>query len=678
MAIPVWMNESHNIVDIIHGVIPYNGLEAKIIENTMFSRLHRIFQSSMAFLTFPSNKVHRFEHSMGVMHLSGLFFFHSICNSGSTEIATLLNEIYLELANWLDTNEAARYLTNRAISDLKTERKAFLRPKDNKNKITYPDCDIFRQFTPVNLNVEDRFLYYTVYEAIRLVGLLHDIGHLPYSHITEFALQRLYQDAKIQFETGNQQSNTKLNEFLQIMAPHVAVNGHRSQIHEMIGQHLVEKIFTSIKEDVGITSGKDFLFIAAVFYTCERILKATPGENTIYADLHRIVDGVIDSDRMDYCYRDLYCAGISKEIPRCERILNSVQILYRRIPPFRKNKSCEKRKEEERKRCYFSFTSKALGQIDTLLQKRWDDFAFINYHHRVHKHELLLELTIYQLGLKALGLDSSQKRKKGNKGKPNNSIPSDISYLWQTIEAVYQSGAVDIQISQVDDEWLNSLLRHEFFKTFGDDYEARKIYHNDPSWNRLDELITGKRHYRSLFKRSGGFKRFDKNFCEKYGGTSWDENSTQYFFDSKLFELAKANKDEDFAAHYYEIVNKSLFRWLETPEAKEMNVLDCCLDENNFSVGISANDMESIYIVSSRPGNDPVPLTGRSSISTRLNRQKELFPSFHAYFLPKFDLDRNMYCDVDISKLQCVVAGIMADCMKDMMENLRQTKLQEN
>lgn len=677
MPYPDWMNESHNIVDIIHGVIPYNGLEAKIIENTMFSRLHRIFQSSLAYLTFPSNKVHRHEHSMGVMHLSGMFFFHSICNSHPKEIRILMDEINTELENWLNGGDNSKYLTISALTDLREEKKEYLRPID-KEKITYPDCDLYRRFTPVNLKTEDRFLYYTVYEAVRLVGLLHDIGHLPYSHIAEFALQRLYQDAKIQANSETQKKNKELQTFLHIMAPYETTDGHKSQIHEAIGQKLVEKIFTSIKEGIGNSYGTGLLFIAAVFYTSEKILKATPGENTVYSDLHRIVDGVIDSDRMDYCYRDLYCAGISKELPQCERIFSSVQILYRNPPSIEKNLS-KNVTTAERKRCYFSFTSKALGQIDMLLQKRWDDFSFINYHHRVHKHELLLELTIYQLGREALGLEQPKttQKKKTTKEKTSGGISSDISYLWQTIDTVQKPGAVDILISQVDDEWLNGLLRHKFFETYGESYQARRNYHNDPGWNRLDELITGQKHYHSLFKRTGGFRRFDMDFRAKYDGSTPDENNTRYFFDLKLRELVKADSEKSIAAQYYMSVNKSLETWLDSPDAKKMGIFDCYLDENNFSIGIGANDMESIYIVSSQAGNEPAPLKGRSNISNSLNSQKELFPSFHVYYLPEYDLVRNAYREVDIARLQSSIAGIMVKCMKEMLGSANQRKLEK-
>ena len=56
------MEKSKTIQDIIHGTIVYSGLESEIIRTPIFTRLQRVSQSSLAFLTFPSNKVKRFEH----------------------------------------------------------------------------------------------------------------------------------------------------------------------------------------------------------------------------------------------------------------------------------------------------------------------------------------------------------------------------------------------------------------------------------------------------------------------------------------------------------------------------------------------------------------------------------------------------------------------------------------
>ena len=43
--------EAHSFIDAIHGTIKYNGLERMIIESPVFMRLHRVYQSSLVYLT---------------------------------------------------------------------------------------------------------------------------------------------------------------------------------------------------------------------------------------------------------------------------------------------------------------------------------------------------------------------------------------------------------------------------------------------------------------------------------------------------------------------------------------------------------------------------------------------------------------------------------------------------
>jgi len=60
------------IKDNIHGYIEISDLAVKIIDTPEFQRLRRIKQTSSSFYVFPSLVHSRFEHSIGVYHLTGL------------------------------------------------------------------------------------------------------------------------------------------------------------------------------------------------------------------------------------------------------------------------------------------------------------------------------------------------------------------------------------------------------------------------------------------------------------------------------------------------------------------------------------------------------------------------------------------------------------------------------
>ena len=65
------MKKTHlDIIDPIHDFIRVSGPELKIIDSPIFQRLRRIRQLSGAHLTYPGAQHTRFEHSLGVMHIS--------------------------------------------------------------------------------------------------------------------------------------------------------------------------------------------------------------------------------------------------------------------------------------------------------------------------------------------------------------------------------------------------------------------------------------------------------------------------------------------------------------------------------------------------------------------------------------------------------------------------------
>jgi HD superfamily phosphohydrolase len=112
------------ILDPIHGIIRLSALELKFVDHALFQRLRNIKQNTFLYKVFPSAMHSRFEHSLGVMHLS------------------------YEILKNLQLN-SYRY----------------------QNK--YEKGDVFDGIDQLSLgNIQE----------LRLAALLHDIGHGPMSH----------------------------------------------------------------------------------------------------------------------------------------------------------------------------------------------------------------------------------------------------------------------------------------------------------------------------------------------------------------------------------------------------------------------------------------------------------------------------------------------------------------
>ena len=112
------------ILDPIHGIIRLSKLELQFVDHPLFQRLRNIKQNTFLYKVFPSAMHSRFEHSLGVMHLS------------------------YEIIKNLKLN-SYRYQSK------------------------YQDGHIFEGIGNLSLaNVQE----------LRLAALLHDIGHGPMSH----------------------------------------------------------------------------------------------------------------------------------------------------------------------------------------------------------------------------------------------------------------------------------------------------------------------------------------------------------------------------------------------------------------------------------------------------------------------------------------------------------------
>lgn len=119
----------HEFRDPVHGFIRVSTRERKVIDAPVVQRLRHVHQLSLSYLVYPGATHRRFEHSLGVMELAGqVFDVITATENLKDDVRDLLPEVMDE--------DAVRY--GRTV--------------------------------------------------VRLAALLHDIGHLPFSHGAEHEL----------------------------------------------------------------------------------------------------------------------------------------------------------------------------------------------------------------------------------------------------------------------------------------------------------------------------------------------------------------------------------------------------------------------------------------------------------------------------------------------------------
>jgi len=190
----------HRVRDPIHGFIHFSEEERRIIDSREFQRLRFVGQLALTYYVYPGAMHTRFEHSLGVMEMATRVF-ENICSKSGDLVSQSLKQIDL-------TIDAAR-------------------------------------------------------KVLRLAALLHDIGHLPFSHGGEVILPK----------------GTK---------------------HEDVSIAIIDYLTEFID--------------GLIFEGAANIAKLLIKKDQVIPELRflkSILSGPVDADRMDYLLRDSHHCGVS-------------------------------------------------------------------------------------------------------------------------------------------------------------------------------------------------------------------------------------------------------------------------------------------------------------------------------------------------------------------------------
>lgn len=525
------------ITDNIHGSIYLSRLESEMMSTSFFYRLHDIYQSSTVYMTFPANRTKRYEHCLGTLELVGELFFFSVSNASTqvrTKFLTCLTDEFQKIIKKRDrvsktfygkdgvtVEIMARYLTKGALKDLDTVKghikKGMLENCIHDSALGTQMVCFFDQLKVPSAKESGEdvlffaFLYQCALEAIRIAAMFHDVGHPPFSHILEETLRNLYKACSP--DSGNNFVTEKAEIVVERLGPFIGTHAQpdtilpapydlNSALHEQIGLKMLQLSFESVinslfnnlqerAEDFSCGLTHALYYITIVEFTFAILLEKAP----VFSTLHRMLDGPIDADRLDYVVRDTTNAGTQwGQIPY-KRIIRSAKLMI-----------------SEKDKLVLAFHEKVTDDLDDLLVTRYKIFSRINFHHRAVKTAHLMQRAVQTIAEDYLRTPLPSNDETSPCEEP---ICSEIVGLWDALGDALGLSETEGQISNWNDSWLISILHSTYIKlsdsALREKLRGERFGRTDEELLNLKELLEmlllNHTHYYTMLKRQRDAKR---------------------------------------------------------------------------------------------------------------------------------------------------------------------------
>lgn len=580
------------ISDNIHGSIPYtNFLENSILSNPLFNRLQGIKQNSTAYKTYPTLEHSRFSHSLGVMHLSAQLFHRSFLNSDESTITNFLNVTNVLFPKYIEGSK--KFICQSSILERikkfnsisgKLESDEII--KNKINEFSYKNINLFdnifskdKLFSLYNIpliNGDNKYYYYFLFQAIRCSALFHDLGHPPFSHAVEFAIQDFYK----KYEKISSKSD--IIEIFKSYFNYLPDQLHLKEnynFHEnatiIFIQNLFNDLLLEIWEKNGFKYDKEILvyplyiniiktltisiYLGYYLVPDENgcIIKLNPIEKVIkkniFISLKSLISGEVDADRLDFVLRDGKNSGFSSSAFNLSRIINNFILI------------------EEKKGFHFVPTSRCLSDLEKFFKERLSEYKYIIFHHNVVKTDLVLYKVIYLI------LKDIIECKTNGKVSLHEKIWQNF---WKYIEIPPQNkldlSSIEhfvVSASAWNEDWLKSTISYSYnflYKHYTDLGTEPTNKDDVNLYLLLKELIYNRRGLLSLWKRNYTYNIFVTKQTQQL--LSNINNLNIYF--EKLNKLKKKRIRLELEQHYSVINLFNIFSMLELIKNKDKYGLD--------------------------------------------------------------------------------------------------------
>lgn len=451
------------IADPVHGTLYLTPAEQLIVDAAEFQRLRFVLQQSTAYLSYPSNSTNRFSHSLGVAHNAGRMLHASLHNASTSDALAFLQDAHALILS------LRKELASPPLAGGQD-------PYEFAIPSLIGDPSIFHSTPPIDplpiqalplLNTRDvnkasgltnQGTYAILWQATRFAALVHDLGHLPMSHLFELAIKdhdATQNDLNLHLQP--QVMKAYADAFRREMSAVAGALTHTIDIHEALGCMLVEKVLPG-RDD--LNSHQMSLVNLLKRLACN-IVTAIPVHHTISDSgdqslaghahiirfLHSILAGDIDADRLDYASRDPKASGLNGTAAHPEKIIRAQKLVDT------KTIRSDQLKGDARYR--LAIDHRSVLEVEQWYLSRYFGFRHIVYNHNISRSECILRRILSIIMTLRL---------------PNASTPIQSS-LRKTLEQYMawkaeSNGSLHFgpliaepnYIGQFDDAWLRSLL----------------------------------------------------------------------------------------------------------------------------------------------------------------------------------------------------------------------------
>ena len=343
------------VKDAQWGSVPLMIWERHILDHPIFARLHNVLQNSTAFRVYPSLRTSRYVHSIGVMHVATEMFRAAVIESRSEYLRR-------KTSGTERTPDGIKTLSDEANSLAASIAEAECKEVARHVRAIFPVR--FADGEPASDEM------HAALAALRLAALLHDVGHLPGSHIFEFAIEEAAAHRESVLPSIPEKHRQTLASFFDWTQTFPS-----GKFHEGVGKLIIQVL----AEDCGTTKTGIPVAIGDTLRAASFILHATEDKDATLC-LHSFVSSLLDADRIDFVRRDTESSGLLRSSVDYGRLLRFMELRAVNL----------KAGESLTPHLIVMPGERAHSDIEKLLVERFQDYRYIAAHHRVHLGDELL------------------------------------------------------------------------------------------------------------------------------------------------------------------------------------------------------------------------------------------------------------------------------------------------